>query len=120
MGVVQIWLAITGLPLLVYLWLALMPRGRVATVSLVLLGGLTCLAWGAFVIDIHGFSGHSTTRGVYTLLALTGVSTAVILGASLRLLRVRLPQSWPGWVWPLCVVATLFAVAWPLMRVING
>lgn len=116
----QIWLIVFGLPLVIYFWMALVPPGRIGKRAFILLAACIVLGWGAFFLDIGGFGGRDGPQGAYTILALTGVSTAFLLGATLRVLRVRLPQNWPGWVWPLCVVITLLAISWPLVRTMNG
>ncbi|WP_135504712.1 hypothetical protein [Roseovarius aestuariivivens] len=112
----SVWLLILGLPLAVYLALAVLPVGRPAFLVSLGFTALLGLAWLAFAYDIAGFAGREGPRGAYTLVALSGLSVAVALGASLQALRLRLPGGWPAWVWPLCVVLALIAVAIPLMR----
>lgn len=115
-----IWLIIFGLPLVIYLGLALVAPGRAARRAVLALATVIALAWLAFVLDISGFAGRDGPRGAYTLLGLTGVTTALVLGTSLQALRLRVPRNWPAWAWPLCIVITLVAIALPLTRFLNG
>ncbi len=115
-----IWLIIFGLPLVIYLGLALVAPGRGARQAVLGLTTAIALAWLAFGLDIGAVAGRDGPGGAYMLLSLTGATTALVLGASLQLLRLRLPRSWPGWAWPLCVAITLVAIALPLTRFLTG
>ena len=114
----SVWLVVLGLPLVVYLGLAFAPQGRALRGAAWGLAGLTGLAWLLVAADIGGSTVRDGPRGAYVLVGLTGISMALVLGASLRLLRGRVPRDWPGWAWPACVALSLVAIAVPLLRVL--
>lgn len=93
-----------GGPVLLYAILVALPKGRPALKgALIVAAGLVVL-W--LMLLLLTLSADLETVGFFGLLFL---SAAWFIASTLQVLRLRLPDSAPGWVWPLCAVAT-FAV----------
>lgn len=115
-----VWLINLGLPLLVFLILSLMPQGRLATGLCFLIGGLTGVFWGAYMLGRGRLEGVVPDFSLSLLIFMVALTLAFVLGASLQVMRRRFPPAWPIWAWPTCVVLTLMAVGLPLMRILGA
>ncbi len=112
------WFVGIALPLALYFGLALLPKA--GAVRLFILSGLgISVLWAAFFLKIGDAGVFDTSDGVYNIMKLLGFSTALVLGGSMMVLKTRLPDTWPIWSWPVCVVLALVAVGLPILRMLT-
>ena len=102
-------LAFIGIPVLTYLVLAFLPRGRPALVGCFAALALAALLW---VTQMGSADSHMVA------IIVLGIS-AVALAGFVQVLRVAIGTGRPRWVYPLIVVLALLGAGVPMLNVLG-
>ena len=100
-----------GAPVALYVVMASLSRGRPALKGALYVAVGLVILWLAMALLT--LSPEVETLGYVGLLAL---SAAWFIASSLQVLRLRLPDTAPGWIWPLSVIVTFGAVILVVFR----
>ncbi|MEM9910975.1 MAG: hypothetical protein AAF922_09340 [Pseudomonadota bacterium] len=100
-----------GAPVGLYVVLVALPRGRPALKGAIFIATGLVLLW--LGLSFGAISPELETVGFVGLLAL---SAAWFIASTLQVLRIRLPDTAPGWIWPLCAILTFCVVTLVAMR----
>ncbi|MEO1139800.1 MAG: hypothetical protein AAFW87_10115 [Pseudomonadota bacterium] len=114
------WLVLLGVALVAYVGLVIVPRGRAALVACLAAGMLVGLLWLVLVFDLLGLAQSNPEGEIALLILVVGLTVAWGLACSMQAMRLRLPDHWPGWAWPLCATLALLTVAVPVLRFLGG
>lgn len=104
-----------GAPVGLYILLVALPRGRPALKGALIVAIALVPLW--LGLSFGPLTPELETLGFVGLLAL---SAAWFIASTLQVLRLRLPETAPGWVWPLCVIITFCVVGFLIMRLLGG
>ena len=100
-------LAFIGAPLVSYLVLASLPRGRPALIGIVVALALVAVLW------VTQMAGDDS----YMMALITLVFSAIALAGLVQALRVVLGHGRPRWLYPLIVVPSLLGAGIPTSNV---
>jgi hypothetical protein len=113
------WGLLASAPLAVFFALVALPRGRAAFTGCAIAGAVIGLLWAAYFLDVAGLLGSGPGRRGHLTLGLVALSAAWAVAGSLQGLRLRLPDRWPGWVWPATVAVTFGVVMLAILRMLG-
>ncbi|MEM7076689.1 MAG: hypothetical protein AAGA28_02385 [Pseudomonadota bacterium] len=101
-----------GAPVALFALLVSMPKGRPALYAI--LGTALCLVAIWLYLRLSAVQdGTMQTVGFFGVMALT---LAWFMGSTLQFIRLRMPQTWPRWAWPVCVLIVFGSIALLLAR----
>ncbi|WP_317054952.1 hypothetical protein [Roseovarius rhodophyticola] len=109
------WFVGIALPLALYFGLVFLPRA--GAIRLLILTGMGLgVLWTAYFLKVGGSGALDPVKGAYSVLMLLAFTIALVLGGTMMVMKTRLPETWPTWSWPICVLVALVAVGIPLVR----
>lgn len=108
-----------GLPALLFLIIVLMPKGRPALRTSLAFAALLVVLWFALRMEmLPALTQHGDNQTLLSGLFLLAMTMSWFLGSTLQMFRTRLPEDWPGWVWPLMVLGSFGAIGFVVLRLV--